>query len=221
MSLVELFPFLVSNKRSALQIESSKWEERNRILDEQVNLFRWKREEKSGISSYLEKCLEANVESISFHTTAAELPINLDKVKTSWPISAGPSEDEFWRDVYQVAYDFLQFSHIQSGTIHLKVIENDACRKFHTDLNTLRLFVTYLGKGTEWLPEKATNRKELGKRNALIVKDPDLIQQIKPFDVGILKGEAYSSKSGIGGIVHRSPEIEKNAEKRIILRIDI
>ena len=98
---------------------------------------------------------------------------------------------------------------IQSGTIHLKVIDDNACSKFHTDQYKLRLFTTYYGKGTEWLPEKATNREALGKTNELIVKDATKIQELTTYDVGVLKGTIPGIINSSKGIVHRSPQIEK------------
>ena len=105
--------------------------------------------------------------------------------------------------------------------MHLKMISDDACTKFHTDGYSLRLFTTYHGKGTEWLPEKAVNRTFLGQSNDLIVKDASRIQQMDAFEVGILKGEIPGKASSVKGIVHRSPKIAHTGEKRIILRVDI
>ncbi len=83
------------------------------------------------------------------------------------------------------------------------------------------LFTTYLGRGTEWLPEKAVNRSALGKTNELIVKDPSLIQRMNAFDVGILKGELPKRMQRVKGVVHRSPQISEAGEKRVVLRVDI
>ena len=85
----------------------------------------------------------------------------------------------------------------------------------------LRLFTTYHGKGTEWIPEEAVDRSALGQTNKEIVKDQSKVQQLETFDVGILKGAHSESKRPIKGIVHRSPEIEREGEKRVILRIDL
>ena len=105
--------------------------------------------------------------------------------------------------------DFLTLARMRSGTIHLKVINDNACSKFHTDQYKLRLLTTYYGKGTEWLPEKATNRKALGKTNKLIVKDASKIQELTTYDVGVLKGTIPGIINSSKGIVHRSPQIEK------------
>lgn len=129
--------------------------------------------------------------------------------------------DLFWEDVTILIQDFLAFSENSSATVYLKVIDNNACTKFHTDGYSLRLFTTYHGRGTEWLPEKAVNRSALGETNDQIVKDPSKIQRMETCEVGILKGEIPNAPNRTRGIVHRSPEIVQTGEKRIILRIDI
>ena len=128
----------------------------------------------------------------------------------------------FWEDVYRLTFDFLSsFSPDHSGTVHLKKVDSNECSKYHTDGYSLRLFTTYYGSGTEWLPEKAVHRAGLGKSNEKILKDPSQIQRMDPFEVGILKGELPNKMNRTPGIVHRSPEIELHAEKRIILRVDL
>ncbi|MEM8893030.1 MAG: DUF1826 domain-containing protein, partial [Bacteroidota bacterium] len=123
-------------------------------------------------------------------------------------------------DVYKLASDFLSYSDYGRGRLHLRVVNNDGCTKFHTDNYTLRLFTTYVGKGTEWLPESAVNRTGLGKGNEHVVKNQTMIERMRPFEVGLLKGE-IKNRSITKGIVHRSPKISHTGEKRIILRIDI
>jgi hypothetical protein len=104
--------------------------------------------------------------------------------------------------------------------LYLKVVSNDACSKFHTDLYDLRLLCTYMGKGTEWVEEQYVNRKMLMKgENHQIIKDKTKVQTMEPFEVGILKGEA-SAKNKNRGIVHRSPPISQSGEKRLLLRLD-
>lgn len=219
MNLLKTLPFISSQIPAPLQLISTSWSERSRVLEKGVNLYCWKREVNYGISEYLEQCLQHELPNISFFTQEEDLASKLRENRASWDHHHGVSGDLFWEDVYHLTKDFLGLSSNKSGTLFLKVIDNNACTKFHTDGDSLRMFVTYYGKGTEWLPEKAVNRKGLGKRNQLIVKDPEQIQHLKTFDVGILKGQVPGSNAK--GIVHRSPEIKSAGEKRIILRVDI
>ncbi len=219
MSLIALFPFIKSTRKKPRQVLSESWENRNDILNADVNLFCWKRSVNKAVYCYLEHLLQKELKPIKFHSHIDDLVEGIEIHKQSWDFDFGTNSTLFWDDVLMLAQDFLKFAKDSSGTIHLKVIDNNACSKFHTDGYSLRLFSTYYGSGTQWLPEKATNRKVLGKTNELIVKDPTQIQQMETFEVGILKGEVSNSKSK--GIVHKSPAIQHRGEKRIILRIDI
>ncbi len=221
MSLLSELQFLGVKSKKPRQMISYSWTDRNVVNELDVNLFCWKRDVNLEISDFLEKVLNKEPDPIQFHTSLDELDDHIGMAKHTWTWSDLRPLDLFWRDLTILARDFISFSENKSGTIHLRAITNDACTKFHTDGYTLRLFTTYYGKGTEWLPEKAVNRLALGTTNDKIVKDLSRIQQMEAFEVGILKGELPNRPNRIKGIVHRSPEIKQSGEKRIILRIDI
>lgn len=97
---------------------------------------------------------------------------------------------------------------------------NQMCPIFHVDKLSLRLIVTLHGPGTEWLANEDVDRKRLRKgSNHKVVREGALIQQLKTFQVGILKGEEYPGNFG-NGLVHRSPEPEPGASPRWIFRLD-
>ncbi len=221
MSLLSFIPFVKSNAPD--QVISEAWEDRNKILNDGVNLFCWKRPENPDIHQFLQGVLNSHPQPIQVSVNKVELPQQLENARKSWEEHQDSinGEEQFWQDIFMLVNDFLDYSTSGAGTVHLRVISDDSCRKFHTDGYPLRLFTTYLGRGTEWLPEKATNRKGLGKSNDVIVKRPALIQRMKPFEVGILKGEIPGRQRNVKGVVHRSPEIAQNEEKRITLRVDI
>lgn len=125
------------------------------------------------------------------------------------------------QDVIDLIRMFGDISRADSFRVLLATINSNMCRKFHTDMNDLRLLCTYSGQGTVWLPEEAVVRESLSARgeNDSIVADAELIQQASSGDVLILKGAVYPKK-GTKAIVHRSPTIEEFAEERILLRID-
>jgi len=220
MNLLAGIPF-INKAKAPRQVISTNWSDRKAILEEDVNLFCWKRPVNQDITTYLQKILETKKKQISFFTMIDQVEQELIQHRSSWDAKFDSAGDAFWQDIIQLSKDYLTFSDTASGTITLKVIEDDACTKFHMDGYSFRLFTTYIGAGTEWLPEKATNRKGLGKQNELIVKDPSQVQQMDTFEVGILKGEVPNEVPSVKGIVHRSPEISQSGEKRIILRVDI
>jgi hypothetical protein len=115
---------------------------------------------------------------------------------------------------------FVGITGAHTVRLFLKLIHDDACRKFHIDGYQYRLLCTYHGPGTQWVYNDNVNRKYLGEgENDEIIKDWSAIQQINTFDVAILKGELPHARNG-KGIVHRSPPIEQYTERRLVLRID-
>ncbi len=123
-------------------------------------------------------------------------------------------------DVARLAITFMDIIKEDVLQLHLKVVGDDACSKFHTDRYDLRLLCTYVGKGTEWIEDAYVNRSKLmNGENHQIIKNESNIQHMQPFEVGVLKGEG-SSKNKNKGIVHRSPPISHTGEKRLLLRLD-
>lgn len=222
MNLFSALPIVTRRFRTPRQIIGHSWADRYSVLEPDVNLFCWKRPVLPEVSNYLERSVRSDLKPISFFTHTSDLLEKLHKFKVNWSGHHNDSGEAFWGDVYQLTHDFLtSFSKEKSGTVYLKVINSNECTKYHVDGYSLRLFTTYYGPGTEWLPEKAVNRSGLGKTNRQILKDPSHVQQMDTFEVGILKGELPNRINHTKGIVHRSPEIEHMKEKRIVLRVDI
>lgn len=221
MSFLDVIPFIKKRSGTPNQIISQSWNDREEISHPANNLFVWERTLEASISYFANDVTLIAPESIRQHISKADLTNQLDKARAQWLGVSALSAHDFWVDIRQLANDFLDCAESQTGTLHLKVVSDDGCTKFHTDGYRLRLFTTYQGRGTEWLPEKAVNRQALGKNNEGIVKDVNQIQRIRTGHVSILKGELPYQKSQAKGIVHRSPALSSPAQKRLILRIDI
>lgn len=124
------------------------------------------------------------------------------------------------RDIIEITQSFVRLTNAPQVRLILKVVSDDACRKFHTDAYDLRLLCTYVGKGTEWIEDQYVNRKKIMiGENEDIINDFTQVQSMQPFEVAILKGEINARPKG-KGIVHRSPPIQYAGEKRLLLRID-
>lgn len=124
-------------------------------------------------------------------------------------------------DIRELLHYFKAITKAGSYRLSLAVVNTNMCRKFHTDINDLRLLCTYSGPGTLWLPDEYVNREALNScgDNECIITDESKIQQANTGDVVILKGAVYP-KSGTKACVHRSPTIEETGETRLLLRID-
>lgn len=221
MNLYTSIPFLSKKTKTPQQIVSNSWSDREQVLHEDVNLFCWNRSIVPEVQSYLVAILDTSPEPIRLSLNQTNLHDQIHEARVNWRQYSKLDSQPFWEDISLLVNDFLHFSESTSGTMHLRIIKDNACAKFHTDGYPLRLITTYIGPGTEWLPERATNRKGLGKTNELIAKDPSLIQSMNAGHVGILKGELPNKGQSSKGIIHRSPEISHTGEKRLILRVDI
>jgi hypothetical protein len=115
---------------------------------------------------------------------------------------------------------FVQITRAQTIRLSLKVVNHDACRKFHIDGYTYRLLCSYSGPGTEWTYNDNVRRRFLGEgENEDIIKDWNRIERIATYDIAVLKGELPQQRTR-KGIVHRSPPISQTGKKRLVLRID-
>ncbi|MEM7656821.1 MAG: DUF1826 domain-containing protein [Bacteroidota bacterium] len=110
---------------------------------------------------------------------------------------------------------FEQTTQVASFRLLLATVSTNMCRKFHTDVNDVRLLCTYVGPGTLWIPDEALDQRAAARDEPQI--DPALIQQAGTGEAVLLKGALYP---GGQPILHRSPTIEEQGEQRLLLRID-
>lgn len=184
-----------------------------------INLVYWKRPVNEDIFLYAKALLEHPFKGIntivSTSTVRAVITEQLDHTKLHY---AGKSM--LADDIAQLSRMFMKIIKEDAVKLYLKVVDNDACSKFHTDRYDLRLLCTYIGCGTEWVEEPYVNRSMLMRgENSDIVTDASKVQMMQPFEVGILKGEASASNKN-KGIVHRSPPVRSESDKRLLLRLD-
>ncbi|MEM8926722.1 MAG: DUF1826 domain-containing protein [Bacteroidota bacterium] len=124
------------------------------------------------------------------------------------------------RDIKELLHLFKEVTNASNFRLLLAKISTTMCPRFHADNNELRMLCTYHGPGTLWLPDYAVDRDAYltGKRNKSIISNESLAQQVETGDVVILKGSLYP---GATPILHRSPSILGDDEKRLLLSIDI
>ncbi|WP_083006793.1 DUF1826 domain-containing protein [Halomonas sp. GT] len=105
--------------------------------------------------------------------------------------------------------------------IRLRLLTAAMCPRFHCDNLPVRLVTTYVGPGSEWLPENAINRSGLGAPTPdrpEIISDPSAIQRLHSGDIALIKGSGWVGCEE-HGLVHRSPSLEAG-QKRLLLSID-
>jgi hypothetical protein len=99
------------------------------------------------------------------------------------------------------------------------------CPRFHVDRVTLRVVSTYQGRGTELVAHEHVDRRYLGHaaRGAAdeesgLLRVPGCVCVARPFDIVLLKGEAWPDNAGRGA-VHRSPAASAEAP-RLVMTLD-
>ncbi len=124
-------------------------------------------------------------------------------------------------DIIRQVELFERTSKASSFNLLLATVNTNMCRRFHTDMNDLRMLCTYSGPGTLWLTENNLDRDALYTpvSNDGIALNENEVQQAQLGATIILKGAIYPIE-GTQAIVHRSPTIEESGQKRLLLRID-
>lgn len=183
------------------------------IHQEDTNIAIYKRD-KSILASEINHLLRQNIE----FRASGDINSILDKITQTIKPNEFPL---IIQDIKVLLHLFQKLSSAKSFRLLLITISSDMCRKFHTDINDLRMICTYSGAGTLWLTEDNINQKELyesGEDKDIVIEESE-IQQAKTGSVVILKGLLYP-KEGTRAVVHRSPAIEKMGAKRLLFRID-
>jgi hypothetical protein len=114
---------------------------------------------------------------------------------------------------------------LKRAGLRLTSLNRAMCPRFHVDRIPCRLVTTYQGSGTQWLPHNLIDRSKLGaggfgkpdSQSGLYEKATD-VEQLDQGDIALLKGDQWFENQG-GGIVHRSPSLEKNSH-RLLLTLD-
>ena len=133
--------------------------------------------------------------------------------------------NNFFEDISLLVDIFCTLFQLNKVGIRLACVDKAMCPRFHVDMVPCRLVTTYCGIATEWLSHNAADRSKLGTGNqgksddeSGIYRSKEQIKYLNKGDVGLLKGESWEGNQG-AGLIHRSPNIEKN-EPRILLTID-
>lgn len=162
--------------------------------------------------------------AIRLHLTLAQIASGVAAPLTA-QCAALSAMGEWLADMQRLADDFAALARPLAGqgtlTLRLETVSDDGCRRFHVDRVQLRMLCTYLGPGTEWLPEAQVDREALAAHqpNELILRRGSP-QRLAPFWVAILKGEVYPGQAGRGQ-VHRSPPMAGTGATRVLFCMDV
>jgi hypothetical protein len=206
-------------KKHFRQLEVDQLFDLSLIRQQDVNLVYFKRPVDEDIEVFAHSLIQGPFKGINTVVNSTSIAnVVTDHLNAFGLYTSG--KVKLTHDIIKIAQSFFTTTGTDQARLILKVVSDDACRKFHTDAYDLRLLCTYVGRGTEWIEDQYVNRGRLVTgSNAEIIRDYSRIQVMQPFEVAVLKGE-ISSRSECKGIVHRSPPIEVRNEKRLLLRLD-
>lgn len=203
-----------AHKETSQVVECAKPIDLTQIFEKSVNLCIWRRSPDVMLSRWLE-------------TLAAEKPFEIIRRMTleQWPpremseLAADEKMLSLWlselRELLELYQDLMG---CESFGIRLHTLNEDMCPRFHVDRVGVRMLCTYTGPGTEWLMNEDVDRSALGPKGD-VIKRGGSIHQMRSFDVGLLKGEAFPGNEG-RGLVHRSPAIASAGKKRILFSVE-
>jgi len=109
--------------------------------------------------------------------------------------------------------------------IRVAALDRAMCPRFHVDRVPVRMIATFCGPGTEWLPNDAVDRSQLGAPRPAHGVRPDAPtarpitpNTLRAGDVALMKGENWEGNEG-NGLVHRSPSVQ-DGTPRLIVTVD-
>jgi hypothetical protein len=193
-----------------------------RIFEDAISICVWRRPVDAVIARYLsqlapekpvERLLRLDAASPRLKALSEQLP-------------ARPGRDELLDDLFHLVELFSTVCDSSSLGLRFTITQRALCPRFHTDGVGLRLICTWQGPGTEWLEHASVNRAYLGagaggssdETSGLMLPGAQ-IYRMRPFEVGLFKGDAYPGNSGRGA-VHRSPRADETAAWRVMATLD-
>ncbi|MBC54502.1 MAG: succinylglutamate desuccinylase [Gammaproteobacteria bacterium] len=183
------------------------------IYSEGINLAEWHRPGSAAVRGFASELVRHNPN----FSLRQVLPVDDDENALA---SLIPEADKtlqhariaFLQDIRLLCDMYACLFELQQIGLRMTVLNRAMCPKFHVDHVVCRLICTYVGTGTEWLPESSVNRE-----------GPDLqkaadIQHVNEGHVALLKGESWPGNTG-RGIVHRSPAAS-DSQPRLVMTLD-
>ena len=178
-----------------------------RIFDEDVTVCIWNRQPDPILTNYLreiaglgswDRRARIDVASPQYEELLTGFRVDLGRVRWVTELST-------LIDLFATLTD--------SRTVGLRVTATDraTCPRFHSDQVGLRLLCSWLGEGTEWLAEEdvirePAERPDMSTRFAAgSVRPGGVVRQMRPFAVGVFKGDRWPENQGRGAM-HRSPQ---------------
>lgn len=193
------------------------------IYSDHVNLAEWRRDVPLPVRQYASELTQ----QLPGYTLRQSLPASVDEymLLDQLPIldkTSDGNRQTFARDLVQLCDMYACLFDLELIGLRLSVLNKAMCPRFHVDHVVCRLICTYVGDGTEWLPEDSVNRHALGRMadvdTSLQHHNETKIQKLMEGSVALLKGEKWPGNEG-RGLVHRSPVVS-SGQSRLVVTLD-
>jgi Protein of unknown function (DUF1826) len=184
-----------------------------------VNLAVWRRRLPRSVARFASACLSLSDLHVGFEATRAEIASVLaDTIAT--PRQASSGDRQTWiADVAALARLFASATDARGVSVHVELLDHDACRLFHVDNVRCRLITAYAGPGTDWLRDADVDREALGGGgNQAVLRPGARIEGLRTGWIGLFKGERLPAMRG-RGIVHRSAPVLATGRRRLVVKI--
>lgn len=180
-----------------------------------VNLAIWKRSADPTMLPIIQWLAKDPFE-LEYKTNIEDVSRSLHKHITA-PLEFEQSRYRLIADIQRLAVMFADYAVTRSIRLIVESVHDVPCPRFHQDNVPLRLICTYAGAGTEWLENSNVNT-HADCCGGSVVRDKSRIQQLKPFEVALMKGKLWPNNDM--GIYHRSPKPEAD-QPRLVVKMDV
>jgi len=194
------------------------------VLRPGVNLWIWRRERVALLEETAARVAAAGPFSVRAPVGLAERADRVEALLEERGVAPSAGRVLLARDMAALAFLLGRLGRVEAVRVRIDAGRGEPCPLFHVDAMRLRLLCTYTGAGTQWLPDEAVERTQLGlqgrpvtEANAAIARDAGAVQQLRAGWAAILKGARFGG--GAAGLVHRSPPA--GGSPRLLLCVDL
>jgi hypothetical protein len=183
------------------------------FFSEHINVCGWQRKLSHPVHEYATLLAEHQIKIVRAMSPEEVFPILNNLLPDS------QYKHAFLEDVHLLSDMMCCIFDCKSVGLRLTTLDHAMCPKFHTDKISGRLICTYMGKGTQWLPNADDDLVSLNQSKMPSQEADELtILSAKQGDVLLLKGDAWPKNDGKGAI-HRSPP-SSLSQRRVLLTLD-
>ena len=180
-----------------------------------INLAIWQRRIPEDIADAIDAAGPAGFAYIVERFDLADI----DPVLSSWLDGSGlsgPLRTWLRTDIGMLVEEIARLGSTTSVRLKIETLTDTKCSRFHCDMTLVRLISAYHGAGTEFVADSIAD--DVFLRDML--PPPGQIMSAHPESVCVLRGAQPAEGFAERAIVHRSPDIHRPEDWRLLVTID-